>query len=427
MVRLRYSLEFGLVRVLFILGLIFGATPASAGGGATPAKRGHQVAAKKNKRVRQKASVRRHRAKKTQQKQRRLPVASMVRTASADATAPRARAAGKKTKRLARVSKKRVRTRRRPRCRAKVDRFPPMELYHANFRKALSLRVYDRCGRAEAGVREKMRDFLKCFRTRTRHSIDWRLISRLYAVSRRYKGKKIFVYSGYRHPRVAFHKKSRHTMGRAIDLRVAGVGNRQLRDFIMKRFGSVGVGYYPNTPFVHLDVGRKKSAFWIDWSSKGEDARYASDARKLLAQDRKGQPIREPRRVWVVIKEADSRSGAGAQQGGASARLAGGTGAPAAKCEISAFDPVAAAEYAARQAVLSGGRVPQGLPGVSVVLPVPGRAAPIPAQPTVEPLPLPPVARTAGKSAAAGRRGGALPAALPSIQPLGNAKTGAPS
>ena len=66
--------------------------------------------------------------------------------------------------------------------------------------------------------------------------------------------------------------------GLACDMRVVGVKNTELRDFFRQRFKSVGVGYYPNSSFVHLDVRRGASAFWIDYSGPGETALYSKNA-----------------------------------------------------------------------------------------------------------------------------------------------------
>src|SRR5262249_36429710 len=42
----------------------------------------------------------------------------------------------------------------------------------------------------------------------------------------------------------------------------------------------VGVGYYPNSDFVHLDVrpAGKKSAYWVDYSAPGQRAIYRTPA-----------------------------------------------------------------------------------------------------------------------------------------------------
>ena len=40
----------------------------------------------------------------------------------------------------------------------------------------------------------------------------------------------------------------------------------------------------PNSGFIHVDVGRQKDAFWIDYSGPGEKARYGPPS---LRRDRK--------------------------------------------------------------------------------------------------------------------------------------------
>ena len=51
----------------------------------------------------------------------------------------------------------------------------------------------------------------------------------------------------------------------------------ELRDYLRKTFDKVGVGYYPNSTFVHLDVRKDRSAFWIDYSGPGERAVYSEN------------------------------------------------------------------------------------------------------------------------------------------------------
>lgn len=48
--------------------------------------------------------------------------------------------------------------------------------------------------------------------------------------------------------------RSFHIQGRAVDIRLPGVGLGELRD-IAVRLGRGGVGYYPASDFVHVDVG----------------------------------------------------------------------------------------------------------------------------------------------------------------------------
>jgi uncharacterized protein YcbK (DUF882 family) len=49
-------------------------------------------------------------------------------------------------------------------------------------------------------------------------------------------------------------KNSQHMQAKAIDIRVPGVQTRTLRDVAMSLQGG-GVGYYPASQFVHVDVG----------------------------------------------------------------------------------------------------------------------------------------------------------------------------
>jgi uncharacterized protein YcbK (DUF882 family) len=42
--------------------------------------------------------------------------------------------------------------------------------------------------------------------------------------------------------------------GRAIDIRIAGVDSRTIRDAALS-MAQGGVGYYPGSNFVHLDTG----------------------------------------------------------------------------------------------------------------------------------------------------------------------------
>jgi uncharacterized protein YcbK (DUF882 family) len=102
------------------------------------------------------------------------------------------------------------------------------------------------------------------------HTIQPRLISLVSAVSDHFGGKTIEVVSGFR-PATG-KKQSKHNSGSAIDFHVRGVSNAELRDFC-KTFKKVGVGYYPNSSFVHLDV-RDTSTTWVDHSKPGETPDY---------------------------------------------------------------------------------------------------------------------------------------------------------
>lgn len=106
--------------------------------------------------------------------------------------------------------------------------------------------------------------------TRNPHPQLVRLLAR---VSDHFGGRTVEIVSGYRPAGGFTRQESRHTLGHAIDFRVRGVPNTELRDFC-RTFRHVGVGYYPNSLFVHLDV-RRDETYWVDLSRPGEPPRYA--------------------------------------------------------------------------------------------------------------------------------------------------------
>ena len=75
------------------------------------------------------------------------------------------------------------------------------------------------------------------------------------------------VISGYRSPATnamlvassdGVSSRSLHMEGKAIDVRLEGLPLERLRDLALARRAG-GVGYYPASDFVHLDVGRVRS------------------------------------------------------------------------------------------------------------------------------------------------------------------------
>jgi uncharacterized protein YcbK (DUF882 family) len=106
--------------------------------------------------------------------------------------------------------------------------------------------------------------FLRDFRNGETHAIDPALLDQLHALAAITGTKAPFeVISGYRSAATneALRKRSGgvasgslHLEGRAIDVRLADVGLADLRDAALSlRAG--GVGFYPQSQFVHIDTG----------------------------------------------------------------------------------------------------------------------------------------------------------------------------
>jgi len=98
-----------------------------------------------------------------------------------------------------------------------------------------------------------------------------RLLQLLQAVVDHFPGHPIEIISGFR----PGEGGSRHAHARALDFRLRGVPYEELRDFA-RTLPHAGVGYYPNSVFVHMDVREPEEggAFWTDYSGPGETPRY---------------------------------------------------------------------------------------------------------------------------------------------------------
>jgi uncharacterized protein YcbK (DUF882 family) len=99
--------------------------------------------------------------------------------------------------------------------------------------------------------------------------IDIHLIDLLFGIQKKLKCKDPFhIISGYRTPRSnailrkrkkGVARNSLHMYGKAVDISLPGYNLRALRRAAMK-LKSGGVGYYPRSRFVHLDVGKVR--YW---------------------------------------------------------------------------------------------------------------------------------------------------------------------
>jgi uncharacterized protein YcbK (DUF882 family) len=94
------------------------------------------------------------------------------------------------------------------------------------------------------------------------HPVDPRTLALVYRIQVHFGVPEVRVVSGYRVPKPGSH--SNHGKGRAMDLIVPGLADEEVARFA-RGLGFVGVGVYPTSQFVHVDV-RPRSYFWIDYS-----------------------------------------------------------------------------------------------------------------------------------------------------------------
>ena len=125
--------------------------------------------------------------------------------------------------------------------------------------------VFWDAGRYVPDALEAVNHVLRDFRTGDVHTIDPGLLELLGRLSARTESSAPFqVISGYRSPRTnsMLHErssgvanKSLHMQGMAIDIRLPDVQLEHLHKAALSLQGG-GVGYYPTSNFVHVDVGR---------------------------------------------------------------------------------------------------------------------------------------------------------------------------
>jgi len=125
--------------------------------------------------------------------------------------------------------------------------------------------VYHEKGRYIPEALEQINYVLRDFRTGDVKPIDRELLDLLAGLHKRMGSSKPFeIISGYRSPKTnsTLHKnsqgvaaKSQHMEGKAIDIRLTDRLLRDLRNeaIAMQRGG---VGYYPESNFVHVDTAR---------------------------------------------------------------------------------------------------------------------------------------------------------------------------
>jgi uncharacterized protein YcbK (DUF882 family) len=146
------------------------------------------------------------------------------------------------------------------------------ELYRVATQQRLAISLVDTRGRIRKQAPALLASFLKPKNSPKMKAPQKRLLALLAQLSDHFGGRRIQVVSGYRLAGGFTSHDSRHVAGAAIDIHVDGVPNRQLCDYL-RHFDDVGVGFYPNSTFIHFDV-RDRNAYWIDVSGPGQKPNY---------------------------------------------------------------------------------------------------------------------------------------------------------
>jgi uncharacterized protein YcbK (DUF882 family) len=139
-------------------------------------------------------------------------------------------------------------------------------------RETLRVRLFGKGGKPDPKARQRLARFLRDRDSDEVKRPNNRLLRVLAYLAHHFNGRTIVVVSAYRSEKNGNNGTSRHGSGEAIDIRVEGVPNEVLRDYCLT-LTKVGVGYYPRSSFVHVDI-RSKAVYWVDWSRPGEPPLY---------------------------------------------------------------------------------------------------------------------------------------------------------
>jgi uncharacterized protein YcbK (DUF882 family) len=142
-----------------------------------------------------------------------------------------------------------------------------LRLFHTHTNERLDI-VYRRGETYLPESLDKLDRYLRDHRTGDVHHFDPHLFDLLYELTASLKdsGGQIDVVCGYRTPwsneflrarsaHTGVARQSLHMQAEAIDIRLPGIATAAVRD-AAQRLQRGGVGYYRDSNFVHVDVGR---------------------------------------------------------------------------------------------------------------------------------------------------------------------------
>jgi uncharacterized protein YcbK (DUF882 family) len=144
-----------------------------------------------------------------------------------------------------------------------------LHLVFPGVKDEVEVNIYNADGSYNLEALEQASHVLRCRRTETEKPMDPQLLMLLSHVYDHFGSKPIEIVSGYRNQR---KQTSNHFKGTASDIRIAGVPPKKIREFAESLDGGgMGIGIYPKSGFVHIDVRPPPSYRWVDYSPPGSN------------------------------------------------------------------------------------------------------------------------------------------------------------
>ena len=155
---------------------------------------------------------------------------------------------------------------------AKSNKTHRLNLYSAHAGKTFHPKLYTSSGKLDILGLFELDKAMMDYRAFEIKRTNFKLAKLLYKINS-YIGfhKKINIHSGFRSAKTnkslrrhysGVAKHSLHIKGKAVDISVNGIRISKLKDIVKGIHKNGGIGYYPNSGFIHVDVGDRRS-----WSS----------------------------------------------------------------------------------------------------------------------------------------------------------------
>ena len=165
----------------------------------------------------------------------------------------------------------------------------PVTIFNENTKETESF-VLPFDGLLSQSDQKRITHLFRCKRTGHELAPARGLVTILARVAEHYPGHVIQLVSGHRHNR-GTARTSKHWSAHAADMRVRGVDVKEVRAFVWKMDAPVGVGYYREQQFVHVDYRPVEGK--IAWDQRREGGIYHYHPAWAGGDPKKQRPSRQ--------------------------------------------------------------------------------------------------------------------------------------
>jgi uncharacterized protein YcbK (DUF882 family) len=158
-----------------------------------------------------------------------------------------------------------------------------LKIYSVNWREGVDVSLYNEDGSFNEDAVDQLTHLFRCKKSGTERPIDPHLFEILSTVQDHFKGRTLHLVSGFRNTEKT---GSYHFHGTASDLQVPGISNKELHAYVASLdTGNMGLGIYPRSGFIHVDIRPDRSYRWVDYSAPGTpNMGHPHPKKKLVAK-----------------------------------------------------------------------------------------------------------------------------------------------